>query len=254
MRIHKLNDENRLKKLVEDTLAKLTGGAKSVTISTEELAHLPTPKPEAMPQVHFSTLAYEKMKALVNNCSKEIAWHGTVTKFDDLHFEVTDILVYPQTATSATVESHDDYYPQWLNNLDDDTFNTIRFQGHSHVNMHTSPSAVDTDFYETIIQHIQDYYIFFIMNKRGELWINLYNVEKNIVYETKDIVITYDAQLYTKWYEEQYALHMHSPAPIYTPTSNESMYLRAMGYPYTIDDAKTVAKKYKARGSKKYAK
>lgn len=203
------------------------------------------------PQVHFNEIAYGKMKALVDNCSKEIAWHGTIEQASPTTFIVTDILVYPQSATAATVESHDEYYPQWLDSLDDDTFNSIRLQGHSHVNMGITPSTVDTDFYETIIQHITDYYIFIIMNKHGKIWANIYDVKNNQVYEQQDVVVTHDGEQFNKWYEEQYALHMHASTYKYDYTSAtaEQRYLQVLGNAYTLDDVTKVS-----RRSGKYAK
>ena len=147
------------------------------------------------------------MKALVNTSAKEIAWHGTVSKENNT-YTIHNILVYPQLVTAATVESDDDTYAQWLDNLDDRTFNSIRMQGHSHVNMAVSPSGTDDDFYELLTQHINDYYIFIILNKAGKMWINIYDMEQQLIFDTSDIDIVYQGYDYNAWAEEQTKAHV----------------------------------------------
>ena len=257
MRLHKI-EGNKIQEIVKDVIAKLTSNTKSVTISTAELTKLPKIKEKDKLTLHFTDKAHHKMKALVNNCSEEIAWHGTVERLNKL-FVVKDILVYPQTATRATVESHDDYYPSWLDSLDDNVFNSIRMQGHSHVDMGVSPSTTDLEFYDTLIEHIQDYYVFIIMNKSGNIWVNIYDIPNNTIYEKDDINITYVAQSWNEWFEKQYALYMHEPEPV-VPYYNynakktkkdkqvgispmEQAYLRALGTPYTLNDIRKATTK-----------
>ena len=112
--------------------------------------------------VILSAKAYLKMKQLVASSNKELAWHGLVTKRPNSLFIVSDILCYPQKATAATVESNDDAYPQWLMSLSDTEINTLRFQGHSHVNFGVTPSATDTQNWDTFLNNIgpKDFYIF----------------------------------------------------------------------------------------------
>jgi hypothetical protein len=145
------------------------------------------------------------MDTLVRRTSTEVQWHGLVTKIDEDSYVVDDILVYPQIATAATVTSDDEAYFKWLNELPDEQFNAIRFQGHSHVNMHASPSGTDDDYYETLVQHIKDYYIFFILNKRGEYHIEFYDIANNRVYEKMDckVVKVTNGYDYDAWYDQE---------------------------------------------------
>ena len=94
-------------------------------------------------EVNFTLEAYHEMCALIDHFSTEVAWHGLVNRIDKTHFQITKILVYPQQVTGATVNTDQEKYTTWLYELDDESFNTLRFQGHSHVNMSTSPSGVD---------------------------------------------------------------------------------------------------------------
>ena len=162
-------DQNNIQELVAKTIEQLQAGTKNITLNVNALLNLPTPKPLEKPEVRFSLEAYHKMQALVNYCDKEICWHGLVEKVDDLSYYVYDILVYPQLATAATVEADEEEYVKWLDELEDEEFNAIRMQGHSHVNMTASPSGVDEDYYDVLRRHITDYYIYLIMNKSGKM-------------------------------------------------------------------------------------
>lgn len=185
-------------------MTHLISGKKSVTVSIESMLQLPSPQPPDKPEIKFSEEAYAKMKTLVSKADNELAWHGLVRQTAPKQYYIYDILVYPQRVTKATVESDDDLYPIWLDELDDDQFNSIRMQGHSHVNMGTTPSGTDDELYSTLTKHISDYYIFIIMNKSDRMWINLYDMKENVVYETADIVLIREGKDYSKWFEKEY--------------------------------------------------
>lgn len=138
----------------------------------------------------FSTLAYFKMYALIDSFDSEVAWHGIAERVDDGYL-VSDILVYPQEVTGATVNTDQKGYEQWLMGLDDDTFNRVRFQGHSHVNMGVSPSGVDTTHQSRIVEQLgeDDFYIFVIANKKHKFYARILEGRDNIEYETSDITV-----------------------------------------------------------------
>lgn len=145
--------------------------------------------------VYITTSAYLKMLSYVFKSEKEIAWHGTVLtdfkKYPDKYF-ITDVFLYPQTISGTTVTTDQTKYNDWTTNLDDNTFNNMRLQGHSHVNMAVSPSAVDTTFMEDLIHtfHNGEFYIFMIMNKKQDLYFCIYDTANNILYEKEDIQVT----------------------------------------------------------------
>lgn len=141
--------------------------------------------------IYFSEVAWAKMISLIYSCDKEIAWHGLARRGEDEtkdEYIIYDLLIYPQEVTGATVTTDQEKYQMWLYNRPDEEFNHIRMQGHSHVNMGTTPSSVDTTFYDRILEQLSDdmFYIFMIWNKRGEKTIKLYDMKKNILFETKD--------------------------------------------------------------------
>jgi len=143
------------------------------------------------PRIDITSDALVKMISLVGSCSTELAWHCLIDRPETDHFIVTDLLMYPQEVNGTAVDSNDEKYPIWLNSIDDATFERMKGQGHSHVNMQSTPSAADTTFYQKLLTNIRDYYIFFIMNKRQEIWVNLYDVQNNLIYEEKDIVLSF---------------------------------------------------------------
>ena len=143
--------------------------------------------------LYFTELAYLKMLTLVREFDKEVAWHGIAKRCEDEEdaYIISDILVYPQEVTGATVNTDQEKYQMWLMNNDDEVFNNIRMQGHSHVNMGTTPSSVDTNLYDQILAQLEDdmFYIFLIWNKRNEKTINIYDLAKNVLFETADVTV-----------------------------------------------------------------
>lgn len=140
-------------------------------------------------QLYISAIAYLKMMLYVRDTSTEIAWHGTVKRHGKNIFQITDVMLYPQTVTGATVNTDQDKYNEWIQDLDDDTHCSMRFQGHSHVNFGVTPSGTDMSFYNDILQVLpnDDYYIFMIMNKSGNTTFLIYDLAENIIYENPDI-------------------------------------------------------------------
>ena len=164
------------------------------------------PKKEAdsvdQPLIVITKQAYDKMYELVQQCNIEIAWHNTVQRKGNT-FTILDTLCYPQTATHVTVESDDESYPIWQEDLDDDTYNALRMQGHSHVNMGVGPSSTDEDYYDTMLSHVKTFYIFLIMNKRGQVYARIYDYTNNYVYENTDIDLAMPEEASYTWAEEQ---------------------------------------------------
>lgn len=145
-------------------------------------------------KVFFTEAAWYKMQALIDGYDKEVGWHGIAYRHDDLNVDqyyITDIMVYPQEVTGATVTTDQEKYQSWLMKHDDDVFNNIRMQGHSHVNMAVSPSSVDTSLYDRILGQLTDdmFYIFMIWNKKGDKTVKIYDLKKNILFDTADCEI-----------------------------------------------------------------
>lgn len=152
-------------------------------------------------KVCFEEETYLKMKMLIATTDKEVGWHCLARKIDPeegyaSEYEVYDIMVYPQSVTGATVNTDKEEFEKWLYERSDDEFNNMRFHGHSHVNMGVSPSSVDKGMYEDWLDDLQQgmanqFYIFSIWNKKGEIWMNIYDLDENVLYENGDIDVRY---------------------------------------------------------------
>lgn len=142
---------------------------------------------------------------LVDEAKNEVGWHGVARRDEENPsvFYIDDIFVFPQEVTGTAVNPDATEYAMWLSALSDDVFNTLRFHGHSHVNMPCTPSSVDTTFQDDILKNLNDFYIFAIYNKRDANWMTIFDVTNNVIYEDKDI--TYSTQVNPErvWAKEQ---------------------------------------------------
>lgn len=145
-------------------------------------------------ELKFTEIAWLKMQTLIQNFDKEVAWHGVVLRGDNDEYIVKDILVYPQKVEAATVESDDEKYPLWYGQLVDqpEVFNNLRLQGHSHVNMGVTPSSTDLAYYKELLADVPEdsFYVFIIMNKKGDKTIKIYDFVSNILFETADVDVS----------------------------------------------------------------
>lgn len=144
--------------------------------------------------LYFTAEAWVKIVMLIQEFTKEVAWHGVAHRLDGDgdDYIITDILVYPQEVTGATVEMDTEKYAMWLQeNDEDERFYNIHMQGHSHVNMAPSPSSVDLNHQEEILSQLgdDDFYIFMIYNKSYKRNIKIYDLQKNVLFEDGDIEV-----------------------------------------------------------------
>lgn len=185
-----------LKEIEEELKSKRTNGTFTVSYKAKE-QDLDEPI-----VLNFTSIAWFKTFTLVNEFTTECAWHGLVHESENRKtFTVYDIIVYPQTVTGATVDMDEKEYEVWHQSLDDRSYNNLRMQAHSHVNMAATPSGKDKTTYEDI-QHTlsnDSFYIFMIFNKKGDVWVNIYDLKNNAVYDKSDIVITVDGFPVEKW-------------------------------------------------------
>lgn len=139
----------------------------------------------------FTERAFMKTMLYVEKCPGEVGWHGTVERVNDHCFKVTDVFLYPQTVSGATVDTDDNEMSKWIANLSDETFDHMRFQAHSHVNFTVHPSSVDMDYYSRMLQRVkdEDFYLFMIFNKKWEWSAQLYDLKTNTKYETGDVML-----------------------------------------------------------------
>jgi hypothetical protein len=152
--------------------------------------------PEGVPlkaTVVIEAEPYAQMLYLVGSTDKEIAWHGTVTKDPETAtYTVSSVELFPQTVSGASVTTDQQEYQKWLlEEVPDEKFAALRFHGHSHVNMGVTPSGTDTNYEADLLENLpQDgFYIFLIMNKRTETYVEIYDKDIGTYYGNSDIEI-----------------------------------------------------------------
>ena len=143
--------------------------------------------------IYFTEIAWMKTTALLREFSKEVAWHATAYRIpgDNDEYLIKDILVYPQTVTASTVDMDVEKYTQWIMDgvmAGDERFDQIRCQMHSHVNMGVFASSTDVQHQEEILEQLgeEDFYIFMIWNKSLKVYMRIFDMQKNILFESDD--------------------------------------------------------------------
>lgn len=182
------------------------------------------------PTIYLLPEAYLKMQALIDGYSEEICWYGRVSSPTEHVYCIQDIYCYPQENTAVRTTMLEDEYIQWYLQQPDDVINNIRMQGHSHVNMTSSPSAQDyTNWTEILNTMPREYCIFTIGNKRREYSWYIYDVIHNVIYEPKDIdvhiVLSEDFEPLSAWADTEIKEHVKKiPVASAAATTNVSLY------------------------------
>lgn len=146
-------------------------------------------------RILYTPMAYVKMLKLIQEFASEIAWHGLVIRGEDEgDFIVYDILTHEQTVTGSTVTTEDEQYARFMENLTDEQAENMFMQAHSHVNMSTTPSAVDIAHQTKIVslmstRKVKKFQIFQIWNKQLKCTSMIYDFANNIYYEDQDIIV-----------------------------------------------------------------
>ena len=169
------------------------------------------------PTIFIDAAAYCKMTALINSSSDELAWYGIATRAKNNYY-IADILVYPQTVTSATVDADEEKCAKWFMELPDDVINNLKFQGHSHVNMGASPSGRDTNNWQQFANLLKpnEFMILCIGNKKGDFYWNIYDKAINVFFENKDItmcVVDSKGNSITSWANDSIKQHIVKETP-----------------------------------------
>ena len=166
------------------------------------------------PKLFITSTAFVKMNMLIQSTSTEIGWYGIVEPHQDINtYIITDILVYPQTVTGATVEQDETRMFDFEMSLTDEQVNNKRFHGHSHVNMGVGPSTTDETFYQEILSQVNDYFIILIKNKRNEQTVRFYDIVNGVYYSDLPIyIIDEQGNNINDWYDDMLEnVHRYQP-------------------------------------------
>ena len=244
--------ENALK-IFKNLLESATGDVDlKINITTETLLQA---QGVEKPTVYVLADAYAKMMALINGSNKELAWYGIASRVNS-NYLIEDILVYPQTVTSSTVDADEAKCAKWFMELPDEVINKLKFQGHSHVNMSASPSGRDTDNWAKFANLLKDneFYLLCIGNKRGEFYWNIYDKAINVCFENKDItmvIVDDKGNSISDWAEDSIKKYIEEEKP--KVTSNTGFYnqprivkpdstITLNGHTYEVEEINTPAK------------
>ena len=222
--IMKIISEKReeFEKILSEFQNELSGSKKTMGNKIKKTVSLefnPNKKIDKKAIVNISQKAFIKMISLVCTNQEEIAWNGTAFRSEEKEnvFHIEDIFVYPQEVTGITVDRDRKKYYEWLISLDDNVFNNLRVQGHSHVNMGVSPSATDIEHQVEVLDQLDEtmFYIFIIMNKDSEINFRIFDVKNNILYDNEDISYKVDGVDLEKFLIDAKKIVDH-PKPKYT--------------------------------------
>ena len=155
----------------------------------------------AQDKVHiaYTQEAFLRMQALVEFFDTEVGWYGLVQKIDDKHYRVYDVKLCQQYVDGAKVDTTDEDTLEFFSSLTDDEADHMHFQAHSHVKMSTSASGVDIQNQQDVIKNMgkTGFYIFQIWNKNNDINTYLYDLDNNVFYDRKDVMIEIEDSLGT---------------------------------------------------------
>lgn len=147
------------------------------------------------PTILINSDVYTKMYELVKQSPIELQWHMLVKRFPETQeYMVYDVLLFPQTNTGTSTTTDQDEFAKWQTELIMDEhfpIEDLRGHGHSHVNMNVYSSGIDDAYQENLITKVEDgdYYLFFVLNKKMEMYALLYDFTQQIVFDTNDMDI-----------------------------------------------------------------
>lgn len=139
-----------------------------------------------LPKVLLTRQAYEDMYCLVEIVQKEVGWLGSVQKIGN-NFLIKEVFLFDQESHATTCEITPDGLAEFASEIlatradGMEVANSLRFWGHSHVNMATSPSGQDENQMFELANSCGDYFIRGILNKAGRMEFSLVLVEVGVI-------------------------------------------------------------------------
>jgi hypothetical protein len=136
------------------------------------------------PTVYVSPVAYMVMCLIVELAPKEVGWLGTVSKRPDGNFMIEEVFLVEQEVTSVETELSADGCAKLVMELLEggepglERANKLRFWGHSHVRMGTSPSGTDELTMKHFASEGHEFYVRGIFNKLGRSTFDVYYFDK----------------------------------------------------------------------------
>lgn len=142
--------------------------------------------PGGIPTIEISDRAYHDMLYLVDIVPVEVGWLGTVT-VDGNVYRIEEVFVFDQEVHGTQCELSENGIAEWATNElltqpnGVDLMNRLRFWGHSHGMMGTTPSGQDDSQVEEFRGDC-DFFIRGIFNKKGEARFDVYRFDLNLTF------------------------------------------------------------------------
>ena len=141
------------------------------------------------PKIMILKDAYTKLNKYSTAKNVEIMLFGVIDKKDNI-YTITDFVIPPQTSNSGVfVTTHDEKYAEWLQNMPREARQKLRLHYHTHPKMGTSPSGTDQETIQDKVENINDFYIRMIGNEKQEFHIDLFDMEKKMLFEEMDMYL-----------------------------------------------------------------
>lgn len=151
--------------------------------------HMFSPKVELLkrtPKVLITPEAFKRMSLYVELGAKEVGWLGTAERTASGDFLITNTFLLDQevtpTETELSVDGINALAMQLVEQGDAGmkALNELKFWGHSHVRMGTSPSGTDERTMERFGREGHPWYLRGIFNKRGRAEFTIYLFEEGL--------------------------------------------------------------------------
>ena len=150
-----------------------------------------------VPEVHYSALADQQIRAAIRLADTEVGWLGLVQE-TSYGFLITEIFIPRQTVTRVTTDIDEDAVAELAMRLLDEGKDPskLRYWGHSHVNMDVAPSMADEMQIEEYLDNDScDWFIRGIHNKRGACKMDVYDKRAGVIYQCVPTRIALNASI-----------------------------------------------------------
>jgi len=151
------------------------------------------------PVVVIKLEALLKMKAYVDISEIEFGWLCAVKRLEkENNFFLYDVFTCKQDISAVTTELHESGLQELAERLmkegRGDELTNIRAWGHSHVDMPVYPSMQDNETFEEYYKNC-DYFIRLILNKKGDIKIDIADTERLIIYYDTPWTVLYPDEM-----------------------------------------------------------
>lgn len=139
-----------------------------------------------IPTIYITEQAISDMFLLTDECDTEVGWLGTVKQVPDSHDLLIDEIFLPKqechyATTKLSVDGLMDVYNELMERKDGDKLvDSLRFWGHSHVNMDVDPSRQDEEQMEMFKKNKCDFFIRGIVNKKAKMKFDVFYYNTNV--------------------------------------------------------------------------